>query len=298
MRKLIFVLGIGISFNAYGDCDETGYFDCGMTGDVKWYLSSDKKTLRFVGNGAMDDYVADNNMDGHRGSTAPWAKYYENIQTIDISAGVENVGNRAFRGLSAVENVNIADTVTKIGIGGFANNVNLRTIKLPNSIKEIGYSGFDGCLNLSEINMPDSLEYLGNSAFSGCNLTSIVLPSSLFYPTSMIYDPLNNALNGSYISTVYCAEDVKECLDYDFEHRVLTFDPETMIATYEDSNIIPSKLTYKKETDGRYVLDGTRYKSFEDMSNGTNGVNLKRIYTIDEANQVAGEKNRVSIKYR
>ena len=45
-----------------------------------------------------------------------------------------------------------------------------------------------------------------------------------------------------------------------------------------------------------FIVGGKFYASLDDLAQGK--YIPKRIYTIDEANRVAGEKNRVSIRYR
>jgi len=59
----------------------------------------------------------------------------------------------------------------------------------------------------------------------------------------------------------------------------------------EISNILK---TYSQKGN-RYIFDKTAYKSLSDLQEG---IPVKRIYTLEEANAVAGDKNRVSIKYR
>ena len=53
-------------------------------------------------------------------------------------------------------------------------------------------------------------------------------------------------------------------------------------------------IKYTKEG-GYYIYDGQKYRSLQNMQNG---VAVKRIYTVDEASQVAGKKNKVMIKYK
>jgi hypothetical protein len=53
--------------------------------------------------------------------------------------------------------------------------------------------------------------------------------------------------------------------------------------------------SYTKEGN-RYVSDGQKYKTLADMSRATNAV--KRIYTVNEANQLSGKKNKLILRYK
>ena len=52
---------------------------------------------------------------------------------------------------------------------------------------------------------------------------------------------------------------------------------------------------YTKDAYGRITVDGKTYRSTENLARG---VEMKRIYTVNEANKAAGKKNKVLIRYK
>ena len=59
-----------------------------------------------------------------------------------------------------------------------------------------------------------------------------------------------------------------------------------------ENNFIP----YKKTASGRYILDGIFYNSLSEL--GCKSSSVKRIYTVEEATAVSGNKNAVMIRYK
>ena len=55
------------------------------------------------GNGVMADYTDEN--------PAPWNAYASQIRKIVLSAGVANIGTKAFAGLNSLTNVTVPDSV-------------------------------------------------------------------------------------------------------------------------------------------------------------------------------------------
>ena len=51
-----------------------------------------------------------------------------------------------------------------------------------------------------------------------------------------------------------------------------------------------------QNTNGKYLYNSRFYDSLSDIASGN--YNKKRIYTVDEANTVAGKKNSFKIRYK
>lgn len=73
--------------------------DCGLYGDnLKWILYSDGE-LEISGNGEMNWYYSDyGNSRKDTSLLAPWAKYFNQINVINIKEGVTSIGNDALVG--------------------------------------------------------------------------------------------------------------------------------------------------------------------------------------------------------
>ena len=67
----------------------------------------------------------------------------ETIKKVDISYGIENIGNNTFSGSKALE-----------------------TITIPQTVGNIGNNAFYGCKSLTEITIPSSVTTMGSNVFS------------------------------------------------------------------------------------------------------------------------------------
>ena len=268
MKKWILILGLMVSFNANAICDEEGYYDCGHTGDVKWYLSSDQSTLTVLGNGSTGDYgfvdnpyfIENDTKTAPFRTTAPWGKYNDKIETINVEEGVVRLGNVCFAGLDHVTNVNLPQTLSVLGYSSLDQLSSLTSLVIPDNVTKVAQTAFAWTNSLVSLDVGDGFEIEG----SGLQYLGIT-PDQ------------HSEFARTYANTkIYCNED--------------------MIDTCRQMgniNIIP----YKKQGN-EYILDGVRYKNSLDMQKGQNGHKIKRIYTIDEANQVTGKTNTFSIRYR
>ena len=101
----------------------------------------------------------------------------EDIKSIIIPDGVEEIEDSAFKNCITLEKIIIPKSVIKIGRGAFYNCKKLIEIKLPQSLTAIDSFVFAGCSNLLSVQMPDSLTTIECGAFARCNkLKEIELP--------------------------------------------------------------------------------------------------------------------------
>ena len=112
--------------------------DSGTCGEnVTWVLDQNG-VLTISGTGGMADYS--------EADQWSWHEVRDQIVSIVIENGVENIGYNAFNSFS-----------------------NLTSIEISNSVTEIGWSAFEGCNSLVEISIPSSVSYIGWHAFYKCN---------------------------------------------------------------------------------------------------------------------------------
>ncbi|MBR1915449.1 MAG: leucine-rich repeat domain-containing protein [Alphaproteobacteria bacterium] len=142
----------------------------------------------------------------------------------------------------------------------------------------VGNRAFQGMRNLQNVTLPEGLVFIGRDSFSMSLGSSVMSKIENLVIPSSVETISDNAFGSTMFANIYCSEGQKE-----------------ICQNAKKSNQLK---IYKKESDNRYVSDGIRYGSISDMLSGENGLVLRRIYTIDEANRVAGDKNRVSITYR
>lgn len=118
----------------------------------------------------------------------------QNIYEIELSEGIDSVGENAFRGLSRLEKIDFPETLSKvdahafsntgvtelclpeslvtIGEKAFADNQSLTKVEFADdvpSLKTIGKYAFNNCIAISEFRVPISVEMIDTGAFLGCS---------------------------------------------------------------------------------------------------------------------------------
>ncbi|MBR1915273.1 MAG: leucine-rich repeat domain-containing protein [Alphaproteobacteria bacterium] len=272
MKKKILALGVmALPFctEAYeGTIAQSG--SCGATDADCHYDLYENGHLEIYGTGEMQDYS----------SASPSYPWKSNVTDINI-LGVTSIGIAAFYHTD-ITNLTIPNSVEQIGRYAFAWSP-LQKIDIPNSVEEIGADAFRGS-HLIDIIIPASVQKIGTGALSYCNhLETLIIDGNTelenIFQSAIDSDPTFFNFDNF---KMYCSVANTSCRTT-LQQAGAT---ETQI-----TNILR---TYVKDGN-RYIFEGKSYKTLSDMQNR---IPVKRIYTIDEANAVAGEKNRVSIKYR
>ncbi len=115
-----------------------------------WTFDEDIYTLTISGTGKMYDF-RDENIDDDNYFLPPWNEYDEQIESVIISDGVENIGNYAFSDCTQLTAVSIGADVADIGDSAFSGCTALENITIPSNVKSIGgyaFGGFDGTRNV------------------------------------------------------------------------------------------------------------------------------------------------------
>lgn len=93
---------------------------------------------------------------------------------IAVPAGVDEIGYRAFRNNTFVQQIQIPHGVKRVGDEAFCGCRNLRRIKLPESLEYIGRYAFADCVCLREICLPAALLSIEEHAFQNCRRLSVI----------------------------------------------------------------------------------------------------------------------------
>ena len=180
--------------------------DSGTCGEnVTWTLEQNG-VLTISGTGEMADYS--------EADQWSWYEVRDQIVSIVIKNGVENIGNNAFYSFSNLTSVDISDSVISIDSGAFEYCSSLEEIDIPSSMCYIADDAFLGCTSLKAINVeegtinysskdgvlfsgsktliycpgagrqeyiiPEGTLDIGEYAFSDCSdLTSVEIPNSV-----------------------------------------------------------------------------------------------------------------------
>ncbi|MCM1365536.1 MAG: leucine-rich repeat domain-containing protein, partial [Ruminococcus sp.] len=143
----------------------------GECGDgLKWSLEGGVLTIS--GKGEMTNY--------RDGSFAPWYKNADEIRSVILPEGLENIGDLAFYGCSVLTCVSIPSSVRSIGSYAFAECTSLLRADLPEGLEDIGEAAFRGCEVLAAVRFPSTLKTISAAAFYRCAaITSVQIPSSV-----------------------------------------------------------------------------------------------------------------------
>ena len=316
--KKILILGLVLSFNANaqtsGNCgptDENGSY----TSSCTWSYDKTTKTLNITGDGYMSESFGgywDSDQGRYR-TTAPWADFDQEIQNIDIGGNLKNIGSHAVYGMYA-PNVTISAPIEYISNQSLAS---ARNIELPETLQTVNAYGLAWTSSTNAIILPESVKTIGDGAFWWTSATKIILGSNI---TSIGENSFVGGYNEDHL-VIYCENTTEDrCSNLIGEHnsdyvskiKPFTKDKNTGVYEVDGTYYANAELLVKEQacTDKAqcdeialkaknglaFEFNGKFYASLDDLAQGN--YIPKRIYTIDEANRVAGEKNRVSIRYR
>ncbi|MBR1915859.1 MAG: leucine-rich repeat protein [Alphaproteobacteria bacterium] len=250
------------------------------------------------------------------------------LTSIDLT-GVQTIGNYAFSGATGLTGHLDLSGVQSIGDDAFS-STGLTSVNLT-GVQTIGRAAFFKTTNLTSVDLT-GVQSIGYGAFmDATGLTSVVISDSLLDSNGNILGyscDVNNVCAGigiydfeeSGLSTIYCPTD------------------RTCGNNFMGLSDTPTIISYSKNDDGTYSVGDNTYANADMMTKGITCEGAQctalrtaldaggtcstqdacntlaaeyatpqptkpqradiRIYTIEEANAVAGKVNRVSIKYR
>ncbi len=228
-------------------------------------------------------------------------------------SGITSIGTQVFI-YGSLTSAIIPDSVTSIGNSAFEKN-NLTSVIIPDSVISIGTYAFE-YNNLTSVIIPDSVTSIGERAFrSNYNLSSIVIGDGVTSIGERAFE------NTSSNVKLYCLKPAEGATSICSgkgvaDEKIIDFEKignETDGYLYKVGNDYYAsaalmqndvKCESKKQCEellasvqnGTFAFGGKFYASLDDLASDNHIV--KRIYTIEEANQVAGKVNSVKIRYR
>ena len=299
-----------------------------------WTLYSNGK-LEIKGTGDMYNYTADDTgtplWEGTHSwqTTAPWGEYSTQISHIDISEGILSIGSAAFYHVAA-QSVRIPEGVKNINGGAFQYST-LLNVTLPSTLETISDAVFYST-NIDNLIVPEGVAEIGPNALSTIN--TLILEGDTQFGDNAFWVDSESSVGMHIPTVVYCQPTNTSCnslknneeigdkiITYNKESGVYVLDgqmyasPIDMANTQNacvDMDICKAKVLQNKgycssneacaamvEAENANHPIEYKNKSYASIDDLLKGKHMpKRIYTIDEANAVTGNKNRVSIKYR
>ncbi len=318
MRKRVFILNLMLSFGAYAEIISTG--SCGDA--CTWTFDADTKELSVFGTGNMYSYIFDTENPSEDGDACsrPWFKFKNLIENIKIGEGNTSVGRNAFFDFPNLKNVELPQTLQEIEPGGFQSCSSLVNINLVDGMT-IDHLAFTES-RLASIVIPRDSK-LEQTAFcyqgSHCPKT-IYCSSDMAAACQSAIDFQNDVsmkfyeFNGGvyvlkdeegneiyYISADDMrlsdqAESIEEKSEYACHDTLSNCKKKALINRGICAGNDCDALVAADDANRLLKVGSKTYRNINALLK--NDYDRRRIYTIEEANFVAGKKNRVSIKYR
>ncbi len=176
----------------------------------------------------------------------------------------------------------LPETVKIIENAAFSWTHAAQSIIIPDSVTEIERNAFADCRQIHELTLPQNLTTIGSGAFMNTGITNLIFPENVVSISPEAFFANYDYWKKSQILNLYCNKGVvDQC--------------ETALQWKKDLGQTVNVVPYQKYGNS-YYYDGKFYASPNDIIG--NHYIQKRIYTIDEANAVAGKVNSVKIRYR
>ncbi len=236
---------------------------------------------------------------------------WSGISQINIPPSVTEIDQFAFRG-APLKNVVIPDTVESIADGAFSfpylltlvigENTQVGTIfnyasEQPDLSKLKMYCGENNALECT-----DALKNVGTNDENIANILQIYTKdgNGFYQIDDKLYATADLMTKGAACDNAQNCQDILDAASQGKPFEVggkyyATLDLFANKKSCENQSQCEEMLSASKQN-APFIVGGKFYASLDDFLTGN--YERKRIYTVDEANRVAGEKNRVSITYR
>ena len=297
--------------------------NCG-SGDACTYTIDDQGVLTISGQMPEDGYASISYWENgvyFDHTAAPWGYYQDVVTTINLTDGITVIPFGAFYNMDHVSEISLPDSVTSIEGQAFEEMSGLKNINFgdQSQLTHIGYGAFLGT-SIQELNIPNGVAFTSDEyPFAGMDhLQKLTIPenlkvdltqfldfSKIDYSDSDMIDALYCARNGDYEYLNNIISDVEANGGWTFTYLPTIEckgDPDNCKANLywpEELNDYFNPLASIKVKEATYAEpNGDGSSTIKTWSGNIIGYKGKRIYTIEEANAVAGEKNRISIRYR
>ncbi|MBR1914965.1 MAG: leucine-rich repeat domain-containing protein [Alphaproteobacteria bacterium] len=258
-------------------------------------------------------------------SIGEYAFCYSSARNVEMSDSVTSIGVSAFDSSYSLENIKLSDNLKSIGKDAFAYNsyppiggdeVVISNFVIPDSVTSISEEIFTGA-NIKNLVIegtpsidPNAFYRIGNYSGEGHEVNIFCSNSDCDnkgQDTEAVNIIRYDKQGGVYIlDGVYYLSGEKMLYGFQAEND----EDRASFACNKALNECKRDVLEAKgicqgsscdtfiQSDGQYMLkyNGKTYQSINDLLTGN--YDKRRIYTIDEANFVAGDKNRVSIRYR
>ena len=304
--------------NAANDCTaaeiaDGNCWDCGKTENDSCTARLSGTTLSIVGTGEMKDY-------GWSSNKAPWDDKRLSVTKVEIGDGIKSIGAYT---LDEMRNVTgdlvIPNSVMSIGANNITGMSSLTGLTVPEGLN-LSWTRYQNLNSLTSLTIsPEQMLYNESTSISGMIQASICnfffsaercAEAAAYFEANPDAGTYEFTEEKSILSrlpanlTINCrgsAEDCQHALEY------ANGTPTLNLLPYTKTNPDGSTTSYQADgstishrADGSTTIynasDGTT--AIYDANGKLIGLKGKRIYSVNEASEIAGKKNKVMIRYK
>lgn len=245
---------------------------------------------------------------------------WDNLQSIEFEEGskLKTIGELAFLGAKATT-INLPDTVETIGSWAFAGS-QITNLFLPESVKTLGLYAFNGGsyaygTKLQELYCPKTIETQCLKSLEAASLSQSLL--NTYEAKGGVYALTDSSGNISYFDSLANLKSGTACTDQTTCQATFMAAEGNYCSSVEECTALITA-----DQNGQILnANGKRYASLSDLYAGNAlptieefeqedgsskvykdgvfiGYKNKRIYTVEEASQIAGDNNTIKIRYK
>ena len=171
------------------DVDRHAFDECSSLADEKGMLILANTLWKYTGNGGhvivpegvttlADDVFREGAKGMGRGRS--YHRREGSLTGVTLPATLCRIGNGAFAGCVALQQVEIPAGVVFVGEEAFERCKALTAVSLPAGLSGVGKGAFRGCESLTRVQLPEGTEYISAEQFKNCTgLTEISVPATV-----------------------------------------------------------------------------------------------------------------------
>lgn len=138
-------------------------------GEFYYHVQDDNTVEVYVEQYNMEELVVPDTIAGLRVSSIKAPRKTQKVNTtlkkVVLPETLRTINTEAFKGCSALEDINFPKYLTSIEYSAFENCSVLQTARLPQGLTSVGMSAFASCISLKNAYVPRSVTYMGAYVF-------------------------------------------------------------------------------------------------------------------------------------
>lgn len=272
----------------------------GTHGALSWVYKKDGQTLTISGTGEMTSFESNEDI--------AWGEIATSVKKLVIEEGVTAVGDYAFFGMIALEEVELPSSLVSVGKLSFAFTSALKSVEIPVSVTSLGYGAFEAS-GLVSVTLPAGINTIEANTFMYCDaLTSVtgngvtvVGDKAFAYCSALsvlkLSDGNPTVSDSAFLETSLAKENVlavdnKVTVTYNFVDADNT---ETVIGTFSESREMGETYEYVPQSIEGYEAVSASVTVVVENSNKVVNVSYKKIEETVESEEITEAQTEAEV---